>query len=288
VTTVPAQADRATATAAVDALARVLDPEAFEPVEHPRNLARELQKADRRRTAVAHAVRAVAAGWRWVSGPLVVLLVVSLTACGPVEPPRGAVKPPTSRTGPSSPPSSSPAGSGATSGTQQPTAPPRYDRDRFGTPWKDVDRNGCDQRNDVLARDLTGTTVKPGTRNCVVLTGTLRDPYTGATIPFTRGLLTSGAVQIDHRVALSWVWVHGADSWTDARREEFANDLSNLVATSGVINQRKSDLGPSQWLPPDHAAWCGYAHSWRVTLAAYSLQIGSSDDSALSRVEAGC
>jgi hypothetical protein len=65
-TAVPAQADRA-AAAAVDALARVLDPEAFEPSEHPRNVARELQKADRRRTAVAHAVRAVAAGYRPVS-----------------------------------------------------------------------------------------------------------------------------------------------------------------------------------------------------------------------------
>jgi hypothetical protein len=29
-----------------------------------------------------------------------------------------------------------------------------YDRDQFGPAWKDVDRNGCDQRNDVLTRDL--------------------------------------------------------------------------------------------------------------------------------------
>jgi hypothetical protein len=27
-----------------------------------------------------------------------------------------------------------------------------YDRDQFGPAWKDVDYNGCDQRNDVLAQ----------------------------------------------------------------------------------------------------------------------------------------
>jgi hypothetical protein len=278
---VTVQGDAVDAAAAIDALARALDPEAFEPAEHPRNVARELQKADRRRVAVAHAVRAVTAGWRLVSTPLVALLVVFLAACGPVEPPAPPGEP-------IPPPSSPRAGSGATRATAQPTGTAGYDRARFGTPWKDTDRNGCDQRNDVLARDLTGTTVKPGTHNCVILSGTLRDPYTGRTILFTRGLLTSGAVQIDHRVALSWAWAHGANAWTDARREEFANDLTNLVATSGEINHRKSDLGPSKWLPPDHAAWCGYAHSWRATLAAYSLWIGASDDSALSGVEAGC
>jgi hypothetical protein len=211
------------------------------------------------------------------------LLVVFLTACGPVEPPTSPVEPPGSSVGPGS----SPAASGDTRATP-PTTAVGYSRDRFGSPWKDTDRNGCDQRNDVLARDLTGTTVKPETHHCVVLSGTLHDPYTGRTIPFTRGLLTSGAVQIDHRVALSWAWAHGANMWTDVRREEFANDLSNLVATSGEVNQRKSDLGPSQWLPPDHAAWCGYAHSWRATVAAYSLRIGAGDDSALSRVESEC
>src|ERR687889_2014458 len=53
-----------------------------------------------------------------------------------------------------------------------------YSRDEFGPAWADVDRNGCDTRNDILARDLTDETVKAGTRDCVVLSGTLADPYT--------------------------------------------------------------------------------------------------------------
>jgi hypothetical protein len=39
--------------------------------------------------------------------------------------------------------------------------PAGYSRDEFGQKWADVDHNGCDQRNDVLRRDL----VKRHTKN---------------------------------------------------------------------------------------------------------------------------
>lgn len=76
-----------------------------------------------------------------------------------------------------------------------------YDRGQFGQRWADIDRNGCDQRNDVLLRDLTAVTFKPGTRGCVVATGTLADPFTGTAIDFVRGEGTSNAVQIDHVIS---------------------------------------------------------------------------------------
>src|SRR4051794_30424407 len=44
-----------------------------------------------------------------------------------------------------------------------------YSRDEFGTAWKDTDHNGCDQRNDILRRDLTNETFKPKTHGCIVL-----------------------------------------------------------------------------------------------------------------------
>src|SRR3546814_5849449 len=50
-----------------------------------------------------------------------------------------------------------------------------YQRDEFGQRWADIDRNGCDQRNDALAAALENVTTKPGTHDCVVLTGTLHD-----------------------------------------------------------------------------------------------------------------
>ncbi len=86
-----------------------------------------------------------------------------------------------------------------------------YDRDLFGQAWSDDvsvagGHNGCDTRNDILARDLVDIAYKPGTRDCVVLSGTLTDTYTGTSIAFTRGQETSTAVQIDHVVALSDAW----------------------------------------------------------------------------------
>ncbi|WP_187298362.1 hypothetical protein [Rhodococcus sp. BS-15] len=78
-----------------------------------------------------------------------------------------------------------------------------YSRDEFGQAWSDDvsvsgGHNGCDTRNDLLTANLVNVVFKTGTRNCVVLSGTLTDAYTGSTIDFVRGQQTSSSVQIDH------------------------------------------------------------------------------------------
>jgi hypothetical protein len=85
-----------------------------------------------------------------------------------------------------------------------------YTRAQFGQTWADVDRNGCDTRNDILKRDLTGEVFRAKTRDCVVESGTLIDPFSGETINFVRGVTSSMEVQIDHVVALSNAWQTGA------------------------------------------------------------------------------
>ena len=50
-----------------------------------------------------------------------------------------------------------------------------YDRDLFGQRWADIDRNGCDQRNDALRAGAVDVTTKPGTHGCVVLEATIQD-----------------------------------------------------------------------------------------------------------------
>lgn len=137
------------------------------------------------------------------------------------------------------------------------TASP-YERANFGQRWADVDRNGCDTRNDELAAWMREITYKPNTRNCVVLHGLLEDPYTGRTITFTRGEGTSEAVQIDHLWPLAAAWQRGADHWSERRRLEFANDPLNLTPVDGPTNQSKSDSGP-EWLPPNADYRCTYA-----------------------------
>ncbi|ALD65155.1 lipoprotein [Arthrobacter sp. LS16] len=133
-----------------------------------------------------------------------------------------------------------------------------YERSMFGSGWGDTDHNGCDTRNDILNRDLTVTSHKAGTRDCVVLTGSLDDPYTGETIEFQRGQGTSNDVQIDHVVALSDAWQKGAQKLSAEQRLEFANDPLNLLAVDGPTNGSKGDGDAATWLPPNKGFWCDY------------------------------
>lgn len=133
-----------------------------------------------------------------------------------------------------------------------------YDRDLFGGGWVDTDRNGCDTRNDILARDLTSVTYRPGTRDCVVETGTLADPYSGTLISFVKGNTTSNDVQIDHVVALSDAWQKGAQQWDGDTRIVFANDPLNLLAVDGPLNLQKGDGDTATWLPPNKSYRCAY------------------------------
>jgi len=163
-----------------------------------------------------------------------------------------------------------------------------YERDKFGPAWADVDRNGCDTRNDVLRRDLRPISLKPGTRGCVVVRGSLADPYTGRTVIFVRGNTTSTKVQIDHVVALSNAWQTGAQGWSPATRQAFANDPLNLLAVDGEQNQRKGDGDAATWLPPNRNFWCTYVARQVAVKAKYRLWVTPPERAALSRVLARC
>ena len=162
-----------------------------------------------------------------------------------------------------------------------------YDRDVFGQAWADEDRNGCDTRNDVLARDLTAIEAKPGTNGCVVLTGTLADPYSGAAIPFERGE-HSADVQIDHVVALSDAWQKGAQQWTDAQRQAFANDPANLLAVQGALNQQKGAGDAATWLPPNRGYRCVYVIRQVSVKADYGLWVTQAEHDAIERELGRC
>ncbi len=122
-----------------------------------------------------------------------------------------------------------------------------YSRDKFGPAWADTDHNGCDQRDDVLRRDLTDETFRSGTHGCVVLSGVLVDHYTGKTIHFTKSDAT--AIQIDHVVALEDIWVTGAAQWSSTKREALATDPLELLAADGPTNESKGSGDAATWLP---------------------------------------
>lgn len=168
-----------------------------------------------------------------------------------------------------------------------------YSRDEFGQRWSDDvpvegGHNGCDTRNDILLRDLENVTFKPGTRECVVLSGTLHDPYTGETIEFTRGQDTSSAVQIDHIVALSDAWQKGAQQLSEDERRAFANDPRNLQAADGPANQQKGDGDAATWLPPNRSYRCTYVARQVEVKAAYQLWVTQAEHDAMTRVLSAC
>lgn len=163
-----------------------------------------------------------------------------------------------------------------------------YSRDQFGPAWKDIDANGCDQRNDILNRDLTNITHKAGTNGCIVLTGTLIDPFSGKKIDFERGQKTSHKVQIDHVVALSDAWQKGAQQWDFDKRLQFANDPLNLLAVDGPLNAQKGDGDAATWLPPNKAFRCQYVAQLVGVKHAYSLWVTQAEQDAMVRVLSSC
>lgn len=201
-------------------------------------------------------------------GVIVGAIIVMLAARGsgnPTSAPKVASPTPSASTTPSSAQAVSPTSSPLAAPTLPasdaeilgllaniPTSAPeptnKFDAAKFGSEGADIDHNGCDTRNDVLRRDLTKVTVEPGTNDCVVVFGELKDPYTGRSIQFHKG---DPGIQVDHVVSLSEAWRSGADKFTDTQRLEFANDPLNLLTVDSRKARERQDSGNSGWLPPD-------------------------------------
>ncbi len=163
-----------------------------------------------------------------------------------------------------------------------------YTRAQFGPTWADVDRNGCDTRNDILKRDLTREIFKEKTRDCVVLSGTLIDPFSGETINFVRGNVSSMEVQIDHVVALSNAWQTGAFKLSIKERTAFANDPLNLLAVKGRLNSQKGDGDAATWLPPLKSFRCDYVSRQIAVKLKYKLWFTTPEKAAMIRILKSC
>ena len=171
-----------------------------------------------------------------------------------------------------------------------------YDRDSFGFRQTDDDGNGCDVREDVLARDLTdvryvgvaGAGGSGSGAGCKVKSGVLSDPYTGTTIRFTRGVKTSSAVQIDHVVAWENAWQSGANQWDRTKRYRFGNDMYNLLAVDGPANQEKGSASAAYWLPTNGAYRCDYVARQIGVKAKYGLTVTTKEKRAMLSVLRAC
>jgi hypothetical protein len=181
---------------------------------------------------------------------------------------------------PPAPPSAAQARTELAALTVAPEGPETgYSRDKFPH-WIDQG-NSCNTREVVLKRD--GTNVSTGS-DCYPTSGSWTSPYDGAT------WTNPADVDIDHMVPLAQAWRSGASSWTTARRQSFANDLTHaqLWAVTDNVNQAKGDKDPAQWKPPLTSDWCLYARAWTDVKYVYGLTADSAEKSALSSMLNGC
>ncbi|MFJ5686602.1 HNH endonuclease family protein [Streptomyces sp. NPDC093099] len=161
-----------------------------------------------------------------------------------------------------------------------------YERDEFGYAWMDtadgvpLARNGCDTRNDLLKLHGRNVEFRAGS-DCVVVSMSLYDPYTGKDIAWKKTKATE--VQIDHVVPLSYSWQMGAARWPESKRKQLANDVLNLLPVEGRANSAKRDSGPASWLPPNKKIRCSYAVRFAQVADKYELPVTMADKAMMLR-----
>ncbi|MEU5191842.1 HNH endonuclease family protein [Streptomyces klenkii] len=154
-----------------------------------------------------------------------------------------------------------------------------YSRAKF--PHWSNQQGECNTREVVLKRD--GENVQQDAK-CAAVSGTWVSPYDGATWHDAQD------IDIDHIVPLAQAWRSGANTWTTAQRQAFANDLTRpqLIAVTDRVNQAKGDKDPAQWMPPLNSYACTYARMWVTVKHYYKLTTDSAEKEKLTAVLNGC
>lgn len=138
----------------------------------------------------------------------------------------------------------------------------------------------CNAREAVLIRD--GENVKTNDE-CRSVSGTWVDFYD------TENKITdSSKVDIDHVIALGYAASHGGNDWPTEKKQQFANDQSQLLAVSATENRSKSDSGPAEYMPPNKDFHCDFSKIWTQTATKYELFISQDDKDALTKGLSKC
>lgn len=168
-----------------------------------------------------------------------------------------------------------------------------YRRAAFGPAWADVDRDGCNTRDQVLYATADKSKLvefrRQGRCPIDMVAGTWIDLYTNSEMVWTnlKDPAQAQALPLDHIVSLAEAWRDGADTWTADQRLQFANDPINLQPTTAAINRDKTDHDPATWTPPKPGQ-CGYASRYITTKARYQLPIDQRKKSALKQMLRTC
>ena len=149
---------------------------------------------------------------------------------------------------------------------------------------KDVDKDGCNTRAEVLERDSLVPVKKSGAR-CAITSGKWQSAYDGRT------WLQSRDVQIDHLVSLKEVWDSGGWAWSAAQRSDYANDLANRITLNVVSkneNAKKGEKDPSNYLPTLVSYRCTYLANWVAVKVQWKLSMDQSEYGRIKKLLQGC
>ena len=133
--------------------------------------------------------------------------------------------------------------------------------------WIDADKDCFDTRVEVLIAEAK-TWPKFKSR-CKVTTGEWFSVYDNQTIT------DSSKLDVDHLVPLQEAWQSGADQWSNKKRQDFANDLSegnSLIAVTLGTNRAKGSKEPQNWLPTSSYV-CQYLIDWVDVKKRWGLSV---------------
>jgi hypothetical protein len=151
--------------------------------------------------------------------------------------------------------------------------------------WSDLDKNGCNTRNDVIIQEALEKPKVEADCKIVKDTGKWYSAYEGLTIT------NFSALDVDHFVPLAEAWDSGASKWDAAKREQYANDMGDpvsLIAVSAATNRSKSDQDPGDWLPVLANYHCAYIKQWVQVKIRWSLTVDEKELKVLKDVNAKC
>lgn len=147
-----------------------------------------------------------------------------------------------------------------------------YDRGQ----WKHWIGDRCDDTRQQVLREQAKS-FKLDSEGCRVESGEWIDPYTGKT--FT----DPSKLDIDHVYALGAAAQNGGNDWSAAKKQQYANDKTQLLAVSASANRSKSDKNPAEWWPENDAYSCQLATKYVDVATKYGLQFSKADVKVLEK-----